>query len=115
MTGLDSDLDALCDALEGVAAALQSASPKAVLAAEPRLATAVAAFARKRDSNRVIDDPARFRRRVAEGRLALKRCLALGRSTAGLITAAFPSQVTYGREGLLRCAPSTRARLESRS
>ena len=114
MTTVDADLDALCTALEGVARALQSASPDAVLAAEPSLATALSAFTRSRAA-RSVADPARLRRRVTEGRIALARCEALGRSAAGLHAAMFPSQMSYRRDGQLQCAPAVRRTLESRS
>ncbi len=83
-------------ALDGLASALASGRPDAVLAAEAPLAAAVSAL-RALDPRALATDPA-TPQALLDVRLSMARCRALGRSAADLSAVMFP-QAAYGPAG----------------
>ena len=104
-------LNRVHEALHGLAAALESGDPEAVLGAEVPLATGVAALARLTRSS-VPHSPA-IAQAVLTTRLAVGRCLALGQVSSELlaIVAGGPGYDPAGRHP----RPARTSTLESRS
>lgn len=115
MTRTQDAVEQLSDALNGLASALESGEPDAVLAAEAPFERAVQSLAsavRARDARG--PEAAKLGPSVAAIRARLAACHRLGETASGLMTAMFTPQTAYGRKGTLigaRLAPPV---LESR-
>ncbi len=113
MTAAPDVLHRVNSALEGLAAALESGDPDAVLAAEVPLATAVSGLSALPATIETTPSP-ELALALLNTRLAVTRCLTLGRSSADLlaVVASAPGYGPAGRSGRRAQRTST---LESRS
>jgi hypothetical protein len=100
-------------ALDGLASALESGDPDAVLAAEVPLATAVTALASLPAMIGATSSP-ELALALLNTRLAVSRCLALGRSSSDLL-AVVTSTPGYGPAGRVHRRAERSSTVESRS